>query len=86
MRDAVGPLTIVDEGSPNSTVSPTVTIPTSGWSYDPGFGLIVKGVILDHSAPITGADDPRFLQPDGRQIELLCSTCHQAKRARERRP
>lgn len=43
---------------------------------------IVLGTVVDHIIPVTGPDDPRFYNPLGHQ--LLCESCHNAKRQRER--
>ena len=45
--------------------------------------LLVMGTVLDHIVPVTGPDDPRFFQP--LELQLLCESCHNAKRQRERR-
>jgi hypothetical protein len=39
----VGPFTIVDNGSPDSPLEITVTIPSPGWTSIPDFGGLIKG-------------------------------------------
>ena len=46
-------------------------------------GAIVAGTVLDHIVPVTGPDDPRFFQPD--ELQLLCESCHNRKRQREKK-
>ena len=71
----VGPFTIVDEGSPDSPRHPTVTIPSSGWSYDPGFGLIVKGVEVDN---LPEAGMAAWSWPAGTRFNVYGDPCHWA--------
>jgi 5-methylcytosine-specific restriction protein A len=45
-------------------------------------GFIVVGTVVDHIVPVTGPQDARFYEPSNHQ--LLCESCHNAKRQRER--
>jgi len=44
-------------------------------------GWVTRGRYLDHIRPATGPDDPAFFDPANHQ--LLCASCHDAKRQRE---
>jgi 5-methylcytosine-specific restriction endonuclease McrA len=45
--------------------------------------LLVLGTVLDHIVPVTGPDDARFFAK--LELQLLCESCHNAKRQRERK-
>lgn len=44
-------------------------------------GRLTAATLVDHIIPVTGADDPRFWDPDNHQP--LCDRCHNIKRATE---
>ena len=46
-------------------------------------GRITRGEVIDHITPVTGPKDPTFY--DSSNHQLLCQSCHNAKRQRERR-
>lgn len=45
-------------------------------------GRPVLATVLDHISPVSGPDDPRFYDPQA--LQVLCESCHNAKRNRER--
>ena len=44
-------------------------------------GRVTPVEVVDHIAPVTGPDDPRFWDPENHQP--LCERCHNIKRATE---